>query len=229
MKTNQDRVILKRYKEYIKSEERQKCLNKVLIQSEDEDKIPSEREMTELAKIIMGEIAAATGCRPVVLLKLTLGAYVDKQPGFNPYEVSNEDCIVDEEDGNDKIYRRVDPNVPPRNKACVHQLESNTAECPEMCENACQPDGFNFYITWDKNYNSKGPSYLHIPKELKNMMDIYDIKRVRFFKGRKSPFTAKDDWIHDDDTPFFLNDWRKILLLANGRIFSKLLSKYRLN
>ena len=36
-------------------------------------------------------------------------------------------------------------------------------------------------------------------------MDIYDIKRICFFKGRKSPFTAKEDWIHDDDTPFFLN------------------------
>ena len=202
---NQERDILKRYKDYLKSEERQKCLNKVLIQSEDEDKIPSDREMTELAKIIMGELVAATGCRPVVLLKLTLGAYVDKHPGFNPYEVSNDDRIVDEEDGDDKIYRRVDPNVPPTNRACVHQIENNTSECPEMCENACQPDGFNVYITWDKTYSSKGPSYLHIPKELKNMMDIYDIKRVRFFKGRKSQFTTKEDWIHDDNTPFFLN------------------------
>ena len=62
---NQERNILKRYKDYLKSKERQKCLNKVLIQSEDEDKIPSDREMTELAKIIMGELVAANGCRPL--------------------------------------------------------------------------------------------------------------------------------------------------------------------
>ena len=66
---------------------------------------------------------------------------MDKQAGFNPYEVSTEDCIVDEEDGSDTIFRRVDPNVPPKMKACVHQLENNSGECPEMCANECKPDG----------------------------------------------------------------------------------------
>ena len=37
------------------------------------------------------------------------------------------------------------------------------------------------------------------------MMDIYDIKRIRYFKGRSSPFSQKEDWIHEDSTPFFLN------------------------
>ena len=74
-----------------------------------------------------------------------------------------------------------------------------------MCEDRCEPDGYNLFITWDKTFGSKGPSYLHIPKELKHMMDIYDIKRIRYFKGRKSHFTDKEDWIHDDATPFFLN------------------------
>ena len=161
--------------------------------------------MTEHGKIAMGEIVAATGCRPVVLMKLTTGAYVDKQPGFNPYNISQDDCMVDEEVGNDKIYRRVNPNLPPKSKAFRHQLDKNVAECPEMCADRCVPDGYNLYITWDKTSGSNGPSYLHIPKELKHMMDIYDIKRIRYFKGRKSPFSPKEDWIHDDSTPFFLN------------------------
>jgi hypothetical protein len=153
----------------------------------------------------MGEIAAATGCRPVVLLKLNNGSYIDKQPGFNPYNCSKDDRVVDEEDGADKIYRRVDPNLPPKNKACQHQLERNVAECPIKCPDRCEPDGYNLFITWNKTYGTKGPSYLHIPKELQHMMDIYDIKRVRYFKGRSSPFTKKEDWIHNDETPFFLN------------------------
>ena len=77
---------------------RLKNLNKVLIHSDNEDKKPSDREFTELGKIVMGEIAAATGCRPVVLLKLTNGSYIDKQPGFNAYKYTKDDCVVDEED-----------------------------------------------------------------------------------------------------------------------------------
>ena len=71
-----------------------------------------------------------------------------------------------------------------------------------MFADRCDPDGYNIFITWDK---TGGPSYLHIPKELKHLIDIYDLKRVRYFKGIKSPYSDKDDWIHDDDTPFFLN------------------------
>ena len=197
--------VLQRYKKYLGSPIRLKNLNKILIHSDDERKKSSDKEIVELGKIVMGEIGAASGCRPVVLLKLTTGAYVDKQPGFNPYNISKDDCIVDEEDGNDKIYRRVNPNLPPKSKACQHQLKENVAECPVMCADRCIPDGYNLYITWDKTSSSKGPSYLHIPKELKHLMDIYDIKRIRYFKGRKSPFSKKEGWIHDDSTPFFLN------------------------
>ena len=202
---NKEVEVLQRYKKYINSTDRLRNINKILIHSENEEKKPSDKEMTAYGKIVMGEIAAATGCRPVVLLKLTNGAYIDKQPGFNPYRTTKDDCIVDEESGADKIYRRVNPNLPPKNRACQHQLEGNVAECPELCEDRCEPDGYNLFITWDKTYGTKGPSYLHIPKELKHMMDIYDIKRIRFFKGRKSPFTTKEDWIHEDSTPFFLN------------------------
>ena len=202
---NKDADVLKRYKTYINSRERLNNINKVLINSDNEEKRSSDREFAEDGKIVMGEICAASGCRPVVLLKLNNGSYVDKQPGFNPYNCSKDDRVVDEEDGADKIYRRVDPNLPPKNKACQHQLERNVAECPVKCPDRCEPDGYNLFITWDKTYGAKGPSYLHIPKELKHMMDIYDIKRIRYFKGRLSPFTKKEDWIHDDSTPFFLN------------------------
>ena len=201
---NKEIEVLQRYKKFLTSKERLNNLNKILVHSDNEESRPSDREMTELGKIVMGEIGAATGCRPVVLLKLPTGAFVDKQPGFNPYNTTSDDCVIDEEDGADKIFRRVNPNLPPRNKACQHQLDQNVAECPVMCKDACQPDGYNLFITWDKTFGKKGPSYLHIPKELKHLMDIYDVKRIRYFKGRKSPFTDKEDWIHNDFTPFFL-------------------------
>ena len=202
---NKEAEVLQRYKTYINSSTRLKDLNKVLIHSDNEEKRPSDKEMTEMGKIVMGEIAAATGCRPVVLLKLKNGSYIDKAPGFNPYKCTEDDCVVDEENGTDKIYRRVNPNLPPKNKACMHQVEGNVAECPVLCSDRCEPDGYNLFITWDKTYGTKGPSYLHIPKELKHMMDIYDIKRIRYFKGRRSPYSDKDDWIHSDETPFFMN------------------------
>ena len=117
---NKDAEVLQRYKTYINSSARLKNLNKILIHSENEEKRPTDREMPELGKIAMGELVAATGCRPVVLLKLTTGAWVDKKAGFNPYKISKDDCVVDEEDGKDKIYRRIDPNLPPKNRACKH-------------------------------------------------------------------------------------------------------------
>ena len=88
---NKEADVLMKYKTYINSTDRLKNLNKVLIHSDNEDKKPSDREFTELGKIVMGEIAAATGCRPVVLLKLTNGSYIDKQPGFNPYNTTKND------------------------------------------------------------------------------------------------------------------------------------------
>ena len=202
---NKEAEVLQRYKKYIKSDVRLKNMNKILIHSDNEEKKSTDKEITELGKIAMGEIVAATGCRPVVLLKLTVGAWVDKQPGFNPYNTTEDDRTVDEENGEDKIYRRVNPNLPPKDRACKHQLELNVAECPEMCPQRCEPDGYNLMITWDKTSGTNGPSYLHIPKELKHMIDIYDIKRIRYFKGRKSPLTQNEDWIHEDSSPFFLN------------------------
>ena len=56
--------------------------------SNDDSKRPTDKEITEIGKITMGEIVAATGCRPVVLLKMPNAAYIDKKPGFNPYEIS---------------------------------------------------------------------------------------------------------------------------------------------
>jgi hypothetical protein len=117
-------------------------IRKILHFATEEDK-PSDREMTELGKIAMGEIITSTGCRPVVVYRLTGGAYVGKKPGFNPKEVTPEDCIVDEEQDDMKIYRRLDPNLPPKHLACKHQLEQKTAICPENCENKCDPQGFD--------------------------------------------------------------------------------------
>ena len=196
---NREMDLLQKYNKYKNSTKR---LQNIATVTNMDKKKSSDTEMTKIALITMGEIVAASGCRPAVLLKMPNEAYIDKEPGFNPYETTEGDCIEDEDDGGEKIYRRVNPNLPPRHRACKHQLEQNKAECPVMCDDRCDPDGYNIRITWDK---TAGPSYLHIPKELKHMMDVYDIKKVRHFKGRKSPNSEKADWIHNDKTPFFLN------------------------
>ena len=202
---NKELIILEKYQEYISSSERLSNLTKVLNYSSNESPKPSNGQMSELGRIIMGEIVATCGCRPIVVCHLTNGGYADKTPGFNPHKIKPGDSVVDEEQGNQKIYRRVNPNLPPKDKACKHQLENKTAECPVLCEERCQPEGYNIRVTWDKTQSSHGASYLHITYPLKVVMDSYYTVRSRFFEGRKSPVTSIDDWLHDDDTPFFLN------------------------
>ena len=161
--------------------------------------------MTELGNIAMGEIIFSTGCRPVVVYRLTVGAFVGKKPGFDPHKVTKEDCVIDEEHEGEKIYRRLNPNLPPKHLACKHQLEQKTAKCPVDCEERCDPEGFNIFVDWDKVHGTKGSSYLHLAKPIKDVMDLYDIAKSKFFKGRKSAANNKEDWLENDNTPFFLN------------------------
>ena len=201
---NKDLEILESYKNYITSSERLTKFTKVLGFAADDSPVPSDGEMTELGQIVMGEVVFATGVRPIVVTRLTIGSYGDKTPGFNPHKVSKDDCVVEEELGDHKILSRVNPNLPPKDKACEHQLSQKTAICPVHCANRCDPDGFNILITWDKTHSTKGSSYLHITKPLKVLMDCYSLIRSRFFKQRKPSFTENDDWLSEDESPFFL-------------------------
>ena len=156
--------------------------------------LPTPGEMTEIGNIMMG----STGCRPVVVRRLTDAAYGDKTPGFNPRRVSDGDCVLEEEHENAKIYRRVNPSLPPRDRACQHQLEEKTAECSVSCSQRCDPDGFNIFVTWDKTQGTKGPSYLHNTKPLKILMDCYAVIRSKFFENKKPSPESNDDWLTDE-------------------------------
>ena len=193
---------LRRYKECLASAERIATLNKAMDTSKEK---VTDAEWNETTKIVMGEVEFSTGCRSIVLRHLNNGAYADKVPGFNPFNISKEDCVVEEEQGGDKIYRRVNPNILPQNQACVHQKANNSAECQEMCDKRCLPDGYNIFVTWDKTQSSRGSSYLHLVKPNKDLMDIYDLKKQTFFAGKSSPVTSNPDWLNDYETPFFLN------------------------
>ena len=201
---NQSREVLTHIKKYMTSEERLNKITKLSHIAESEI-IPSSSEIVELAKIVMGEIVASTGCRPVAVRHLPVSAYIDKKEGFNPGDFTDNDCIEVETYGGDSIYRRVDPNLPPEHRACEHQIRANLVHCPVTCEDRCEPDGYNILVTWDKTQDSKSDSYLHIAKPIKDMMDMYDLVRSRYFKGRISPVTSMVDWLDDDDTTFFLN------------------------
>ena len=84
-----------------------------------------------------------TGCRPGVLLNLTIGPYYSGKPAFNIFMVDGEDSEIHEECGSSKILRRLNPFLPPRSKACPHQLALNSSKCPESCDRECKPDGRN--------------------------------------------------------------------------------------
>ena len=161
--------------------------------------------MTEFGISVMEEIAACTGCRPKVARHLSMGPLADAKPGFNPYKISMGDKTVEEDHDGDKIYRRVNPNLPPKEKACVHQIKNKSAVCPENCENQCTPEGYNIWVTWDKTQSTKGPYFLHIPSPVKTLMDRYDIIRTNFFRNKRPKFATNDNWLEDLKTPFFLN------------------------
>ena len=152
----------------------------------------------------MGEIICSTGKRPVVVYRLKVRDFVGKKTGYNPLEFTEGDCEIDEEQDDQNICRRLNPNLPPKSKACKHQLKHKTAKCPEECEDECEPDGFNILVDWDKT-STNGSSYLHLIKPIKDLMDRYDIIKTKYWKGKKSPKSDKDDWIDDLNIPFFLN------------------------
>ena len=202
---NKDIEVLEKYKEYIKSEERILKITKLLSYASPEAEAPSAAVITELGINVMEEIVACTGCRPKVVRHMNMGSFIDAKPGFNPYDLNGEDATLQEDDDGEKIWRRVDPNLPPKGKACIHQTRDKSAICSESCENKCDPEGFNFWITWDKTQSTKGPYFLHIPTPIKNLMDRYDIVRTKFFNGKKPKFEADDSWLEDFGTPLFLN------------------------
>jgi hypothetical protein len=202
---HKDAEILRKYKVYMKSDERISKVSKLLSYSNEEDNIPSAGTMTELGINIMEEFVACVGCRPKVPLHLTMGAWVDRQPGFNPHETSEGDSVIEEDGDEDKIFRRVNPNLPPSHKACEHQKKDNSALCAENCEEECKPEGYNILCSWDKTQSKNGSYYLHLPTFIKELMDRYDIVRTMFFKNKYSKFGKDDQWLEDFDTPFFLN------------------------
>ena len=127
-------------------------------------------------------IIKSTGCRPVAVYRMPVGAYTSKKPGFNPYRITKDDCVLEEQQGESKIYRRLNPNLPPKNQACEHQLVNKTAHCPVDCDDKCEPEGFNIYCDWDKTSDTNGASYIHLAKPIKDLLDQYDIIKSKFFK-----------------------------------------------
>ena len=108
----------------------------------------------------MGELVASTGKPPIVVYDLPLGAWISKTPGFNNYNPTESEAEGDCSQLNDKINKRVNPNLPPKEKACVHQLENNSADCPVMCVNQCKPVGYNILVYWDKAHKMKDTSFI---------------------------------------------------------------------
>ena len=202
---NKDMEILEEYKKYIKSSERSQKIQKLLSYASPDAEPPTAAVMTELGITVMEEIVACTGCRPKVVRHLNMGAFIDAKPGFNPYDISGEEATLEEEVDGEEIWRRVDPNLPPKEKACIHQLKAKSAFCSENCVNQCIPEGHNFWITWDKTQSTKGPYFLHIPTPIKSIMDRYDIVRSNFFHDKKPKFAVEDTWLEEEETPLFLN------------------------
>ena len=180
-------------------------MNALLSFARPDADIPSSSEMTELGVFVMEEIVGCTGCRPKVVRHLTLGAYVDKKPGFNPRSTNGEDSQVEESFQGEQIFRRVNPNLPPKDKACIHQMRDKSGVCSENCVDQCIPEGWNLWCTWDKTQTTNGPYYLHLPTPIKDLMDRYDLIRTKFFKEKKSRFASDKSWLDSDSTPFFLN------------------------
>lgn len=206
-KPNHDIKVLKKVKEYSVNDDRIEKLKKVCASADPNGRKPTAAEFRECTNIVMSEITMATGCRPVVLYRLTNEAYAGKDIGFNPHKIGKgDDQEVDEVHDGEKLMRRVNPSLPMKELACSHQIELECAICPVGCNEACPPDGFNIRVNWDKVQGSKkGPTYLHLSWYLKILMDQYDLIKRKFFENVKPANVTNVNWLEDVHTPFFLS------------------------
>ena len=201
---NKDIDILRKYQIYKESPDRINKLKKTISLCKSPE-CPSTSEILEMERFLMGEVIAATGKRSIVVMGMSLGAWIARTPGFNQYNDSESKPNNDGMKEKNNFYNRVNPSLPPKEKACQHQLENNSADCPIMYENRCKPDGYNILIDHDKGQDSKKSSYMHIPIEITDLMELFDVKRTQYFSGRESPVTDNKDWLEDENMPFFLN------------------------
>ena len=199
-----DEKILRRHMEYLQSERRESDINFVLTLGRSDIR-PTRKDYIRAQNIVLSELHVHTGRRPVVFERLKNGAFHMMKPGFNPYDVSHGDSVVEADEIEGKIHRRVNPNFAPSHKACCHQRELETAICPESCPDSCDPDGYNLWCDWDKNRNSSVGSYIHIPRQIKVLIDHFNLVKSRFFATFKPNSTWDDDWINNENTTMFLN------------------------
>ena len=61
----------------------------------------------------------------------------------------------------------------------------------------CKPEGYNVYVDFDKLSSAY---YLHLPKYIKYMMDLYDILRMKYFLR----MGLTEISLEYDETAFFL-------------------------
>lgn len=211
---NREARILEKYYEYQESDYRSSKVDELAYFAREDTPVPSDSVMNGISNFVMSEGQMATGARPCCIYRLPNGAYTEKLPGFPPYDPNEEDCNVPEYIENIKIYRRVDPNLPPKKLACVHQRESGLAICPVGCPDECKPVGYNILCTWDKNRDKVDPSYIHLTRPLKVMFDLYRNVKKKFFAAKKFPERKDPYWFENEDIDFFLK--------ASGTSFDKI-------
>ena len=137
---NREAKLLRQYKIWIKSPKRIESLEQYLSSDLDD------KQFTAFGNRVMAELLGASGARSVVLYKLTNGRYYSKEPGYMPYKVTADDSVPEEESEDMNIYRRVNPNTPPKELACIHQIQQCVAVCPVLCQDRAEPDGYNIWV-----------------------------------------------------------------------------------
>ena len=198
---NRNRHVLENFKKWLSSPIRDERRADLMNGAEDEKYIPDKDSFDAHVLFVIEEIICCNGCRPCVLRRLPMKTWCDGKPGFNPKAISDGDCCQQESNGEDSLYRRIDPNIPPRHLACIHQIEDNSATCRESCPNEKKPDGVNLYVTFDKTEDNY---WLHLPTYVKCLMDALDIVRERYFKANAQALGLRLSYFEEDSTPFFL-------------------------
>ena len=100
--------------------------------------------------------------RPVVVYRLPYGSYQDKDEGyvlklsldliifhisrFNTIALSEDGDSITEGDGDAKIFRRINPRLPPPSRACEHQAAEMSTRCSVGCDKEAQIDGYNITV-----------------------------------------------------------------------------------
>ena len=155
---------------------------KTLVELDKKKTAPSHSQYVQCEEFVHTEMILSSPFRNVVWkdFQYRTLAEASTNPGWDPSDVSGRADETIETVTQDGFTFQLTSDIsrPPPSKACVHQSTNPMCKCPA----SCPPCGYNVLLTWDKgNTQTTKNRYLHLPKELWELIMLFTNIRDRYF------------------------------------------------